>query len=146
MKIPSIAVSLTLAAACALSASAQTAPSMEKVLQASFSMTVYGGVAISPRGDAVAYAVTTRPGGLKNPMPQTALYVQHNNGAPVRLTAGDGTKFYEESDAQFSPDGSRVAFISNAGNKDQEQIYVARSDASQVRQLTHLTGAIATLH
>ncbi|HZT13195.1 MAG TPA: S9 family peptidase [Candidatus Baltobacteraceae bacterium] len=145
MKIPSIAVSLTLAAACALSASAQTAPSMEKVLQASFSMTGYGGVAISPRGDAVAYAVTTRPGGLKNPMPQTALYVQRNGAAPVRLTAGDGTKFFDESDAQFSPDGSQIAFVSNAGDKDQEQVYIANGNAAQVRQLTHLTGSIAAL-
>ncbi len=118
---------------------------MAQVLQATFSITGYGGVAISPRGDEVAYAVTTRPGGLKDPMPQTALYVQRGTSAPVRLTAGDGTKFFEERDAQFSPDGSRIAFVSNAGDKDQEQVYVARSDASAVRPLTHLTGAVATL-
>jgi len=136
---------LALASVCTLSASAQTKPSIAQVLQETFSLTAYGGVAISARGDAVAYAVTTRPGGLKNPMPQTALYVQHGAGAPVRLTAGDGTKFYDESAAQFSPDGSRIAFISNAASKDQEQIFLARGDAWQARQLTHLTGAIAAL-
>ena len=108
-------------------------------------MTSYGGVSISPRGDAVTYAVTTRPGGMKNPMPQTALYVQRGTAAPARLTAGDGKAFFDESDAQFSPDGSQLAFISNAGNKEQPQVYLARADGSQVRQLTHLTGALQSL-
>lgn len=93
----------------------------------------------------MAYAVTTRPGGLQNPMPQTGLYVERGTGAPARLTGGDGTKFFDESGAQFSPDGSQIAFVSNAADKDQEQVYIARSDASQPRQLTHLTGAVAAL-
>lgn len=118
---------------------------MAQVLQAAFSITAYRGVAISPHGDAVAYEATTRPGGLKNPMPQTALYVQHVAAAPVRLTAGDGKRFFDESDAQYSPDGTRIAFVSNAGTKDQPQIFLARADASHVVQLTHLTGAIQTL-
>ncbi len=99
-------MTLSLATILALPAAAQTRPSATQVLQAAFSMTSYGGVAISPRGDAVLYAVTTRPGGMKNPMPQTALYVQRGTTAPARLTAGDGKAFFEESDAQFSPDGS----------------------------------------
>jgi dipeptidyl aminopeptidase/acylaminoacyl peptidase len=145
MKRTASAIALALAGILTLPAAAQQRPSMENVLQAAFSMTGYGGVAISPRGDEVAYAVTTRPGGLNNPKPQTALFVRRTMAAPVRLTAGDGKAFYEESDAQFSPDGSRIAFFSNAAGKDQKQVYVANADASNVRQLTHLGGAVQAL-
>jgi dipeptidyl aminopeptidase/acylaminoacyl peptidase len=145
MNRTTIATALTLAATLALPAAAQTQPSMTQVLQAAFSMTSYGGVSISPRGDAVAYEATTRPGGLKNPMPQTALYIQRGSASPIRLTAGNGKAFFDESSPRFSPDGTHIAFLSNAGSKDQQQIYIADADGSHVRQLTHLTGAVQSL-
>ncbi len=144
MKRTTIAAAFALTGIFALPAAAQT-PSMKQVLQAAFSITSYGSVAISPGGNAVAYEATTRPGGLKNPMPQTALYVQTVPGVAVRLTGGNGKAFFEESEPQFSRDGARIAFLSNAGNKEQAQIYLANSDGSHVRQLTHLTGAVQSL-
>ncbi len=137
---------LVVAVACAATGSAaQPQPSMQRVLQAAFSLPGYGQTAISPDGGSVAWQETTRPGGFAHPEPQMALYVQRGASAPVRLTAGDGHAFYDESDPVWSPDGHTIAFLSDARAKNQKQIFLANADASNVRQLTHLTGAVQVL-
>ncbi len=131
---------------CFAKSSAGTAPpSMTNLLQAFFSLPAYGQVAISPNGSAVAWQETTRPGGFAHPLPETALYAQRGTNAPVRLTAGDGHTFYDESDPVWSPDGRTIAFLSDAPSKNQKQIYLADANGSNVRQLTHLTGAVQAL-
>lgn len=132
--------------ACAsASSAAQAPPSMAHLLQAFFSLPAYGQTAISPDGGAVAWQETTRPGGFAHPMPETALYVQRGTKAPVRLTAGNGRAFSDESDPAWSPDGRRIAFLSDARSKRQRQIYLADAGGANVRQLTHLTGAVQVL-
>lgn len=132
---------VALAAYAILPAVARTPPSMSSVLQATFALHTYSNVAISPDGRAVAWQESSTAGGLEHPVRETALYVRKGQSAPVRLTAGDGRSYYDESQPAWSPDGTHIAFFSDAVSHGQQQIFLANSDGSGVHQLTHLTGA-----
>lgn len=145
MKRASLALVAAVAVCFAVSTAAAAPPSIPALLQAFFSLPAYGQVSISPDGGSVAWQETTRPGGFAHPAPQTALYVQRIGSPTVRLTAGDGRTYADESDPVWSPDGKTIAFLSDARSKNQRQIYLANADGSSVRQLTHLTGAVQVL-
>jgi dipeptidyl aminopeptidase/acylaminoacyl peptidase len=71
------------------------------------------------------------------------LYVSDLQGPavpPRRLASG--MRAYEH-DAAWSPDGSRIAFFSNAGG--QEQIYVVPTAGGTARQVTNAKGALTDL-
>ncbi|MFN2546398.1 MAG: alpha/beta fold hydrolase [Myxococcales bacterium] len=55
----------------------------------------------------------------------------------ARVSAG---KPSDERDLAFSPDGSALAFLSDAEKEHQPQLYVADLPTGQVRQLTHVDG------
>jgi dipeptidyl aminopeptidase/acylaminoacyl peptidase len=133
---------VALSACAILPAAAQTPPSMANVLQAAFAMRMYSNVAISPDGAAVAWQETSTVGGLSHPQRQTALFIRRGSAPAVRLSAGDGKSYYDESQPAWSPDGARVAFFSNAASQAQQQIFIASADGRGVRQLTHLEGAV----
>jgi dipeptidyl aminopeptidase/acylaminoacyl peptidase len=131
-----------LAALCVLPAAAQTPPSMQNVLQAVFALHTFSNVTLSPQGDAVAWQEELHPGGLAHPKMQNELFIERIGSAPIRLTAGDGKTFFDEGEPVWSPDGKRIAFLSDAASKDQQQIFIASTDGSGAKQLTHLTGAV----
>ncbi|HXR56680.1 MAG TPA: S9 family peptidase [Casimicrobiaceae bacterium] len=58
---------------------------------------------------------------------------------PRRLTAGD-----KDTDARFSPDGTRIAFTAKRGDDAEPQIYLIAPDGGEATRLTKLaTGATA---
>ncbi|HET7815338.1 MAG TPA: S9 family peptidase [Candidatus Baltobacteraceae bacterium] len=132
------------AALFSFTAATPAPPTMRSVLQSVFALHDYSGVALSPRGDELLWQETFRPGGLDKPKPQSEIFIERIGSAPVRLTAGDGKAFFEESNATWAPDGKSIAFFSNASG-DQTQIYVAPVYGTGVKQLTHLTGAVQTM-
>lgn len=73
-----------------------------------------GGFAVSPDGGWIAYAVGT-PVVSENLTHSAIWIVPSRGGEPRRLTAGDK----RDSDPAFSPDGRRVAFLSNRDSSSQ---------------------------
>ncbi|HEY1252345.1 MAG TPA: S9 family peptidase [Thermoanaerobaculia bacterium] len=67
-----------------------------------------GGFAVSPDGNRVAYAVGTPDVDANTTHSQIWSVAASGGGAPVRLTDGD-----KDSDPAFSPDGKRLAFVSD---------------------------------
>jgi dipeptidyl aminopeptidase/acylaminoacyl peptidase len=98
----------------------------------------FGQVAISPDGKRVAWVQSER-GKKDGVAPGTGIYVVDlvaRDEAPRRLTAGGGA----EHEIAWSPDGNRLAFLSDAGSPGQFQLWIATSDGGEVRRLTKLTG------
>jgi len=62
------------------------------------------------------------------------------SATPVRLTAGKDGKAHDEHDLDFSPDGRSLAFLSDAAQPHQLQLYVADLGNATVRQLTQVSG------
>ena len=125
------ALAFALLAAAAPAVAAQV--SMATVLRSVYSLHGYGGVQLSPSGDAVAWDDGFHPG----PAPEktrarSAVYVQRlaAGAAPVRVTAGKPAEFYDEGDATWAPDGKHLAFLSNARSNAQDQLFVADADGS----------------
>ena len=98
--------------------------------------------ALSP--DAVHVAWVQPIGG---PAGKHGIYVASINEAaasaqPMRITAPRCKGCNEESIA-WSPDGSHIAFLSDAAAAGQMQLYIADRTGKAVRQLTRLTGYLA---
>ena len=108
-------------------------------------------VAISPNGNRVAWVEPTlgedgAPGG-------TAIFVQDHVqnyvqnlkshiSKPKRISAA-ADNGQSEQDVAWAPDSKRLAFLSDAENSGQSELYVADADGGDVRKLTSLKGFLA---
>jgi len=91
--------------------------------------------AISPRGESIVYVVNEPlpDAQSKNPV-NTELWLTTVDGTiNQRLTNHPGT----DSAAQWSPDASAIAFLSNRDGKEGNQIYSLDPKSGTTRQLTH---------
>jgi len=107
-----------------------------------FAVRQFKQVSISPDGAHVAWVqeLTDKNGA---PSPNSAIYVadlKKTAAPPRRVTAGDGAVEHAEHDIAWSPDGTRLAFLSDAATGIQTQLYVARVAGGPARRLTSLTG------
>src|ERR1700676_1522461 len=107
--------------------------------------------AISPDGKRVAW-VETLIGKDGAPSGNPAIYFSQIEAktTPRRLTAGLGTRHHEEGNVAWSPDGKRVAFLSDFVKAGQRQLYVANvsggdgsATGAETRKLTNVTGFLA---
>jgi dipeptidyl aminopeptidase/acylaminoacyl peptidase len=119
--------------------------SLDRLLDALTEVRTYKEVAISPDGRRVAW-VEALPDQKGASSSASAIYVADLNSpevAPRRITAGDGSAAHAEHSLAWSPDGSRLAFLSDKEKKDQLQLYVAPADRGPIRKVTDLTGHLA---
>jgi Tol biopolymer transport system component len=99
---------------------------------------LYGGVAISPDGNHVAWVQSTAATTTKE------MYVSatsgHATASKVNLPAtGERT----DSDPAWSPDSKTLAFFSTAGEKGQAQLWLVNADGGGAKKLTSLKGYAA---
>jgi len=94
-------------------------------------------VAISPDGKRVAWVEKVVEHGRDTG--NSVIYVKDlaNGSAPVRLSLKPAVS---DNSLAWSPDGSRIAFLSDRARKKQSQLYVAPAAGGAVRKLTSLVG------
>jgi Tol biopolymer transport system component len=77
-------------------------------------------------------------------------FLLHLNDSSKRITAADSSnQTCNESEPQFSPDGKKIAFLSDAKTKDQLQIFIADVSTGKLitqQPLTNLNGYVSHLH
>jgi dipeptidyl aminopeptidase/acylaminoacyl peptidase len=99
---------------------------------------------ISPDGKRVAWVEAPRE---KDDAPSTrlAIFVANlgdSEPKPLRISTGDGDCV--EHSPVWSPDGERLAFLSDRAKKGQLQLYVAPADGGKAKLLTSLKGFLAS--
>lgn len=135
-------------------------PALDDVLGSAAALDLYKSVAISPDGRRVAWveAIADARGlftersaiQIAELPPQSAGGPLEGPGAPRRATAATGKapRAAVEREPAWSPDGRRLAFLSDAAAPDpkgmgQLDLYVAETDGSHPRRLTHLSGQVS---
>jgi dipeptidyl aminopeptidase/acylaminoacyl peptidase len=102
--------------------------------------------AISPDGKKVAWVedVITKRG---VPSGDTVIYVSEvdRKNPPKRISAGAEGALHAEGSVAWSPDGKKLAFLSDAAKAGQLQLYVveAAGPAGPVRKITQVKGFLA---
>ena len=123
--------------------------SLEPSIDSLFAVRELKEVAVSPDGRRAAWVESLHE---KNaaPSPNSSISVSSLDSGRTPawgITAGSGVA-YAEHDIAWSPDGRQLAFLSDAGNAGQLQLYVANASsedyakggAGSRRRLTNLTG------
>src|SRR3954470_3226060 len=85
---------------------------------------------LSPDGKTVAFVRTTTDIATGKRNADIWVVPADGSGAPKRLVGGEKT----ENSPRWSPDGKRIAFISNRDGD--MQVYVADADGGNTRQVT----------
>src|ERR1700683_3617118 len=125
--------------------SSPSAKSLDDATKAMFGVRTFQQAEISADGKSAAW-VESLPGPGGMPSSDSAIYVVDLNApdAAKRITAGDGKVAHEEHDIAWSPDGKRIAFLSDAATNGQLQLFVANVADGSAKQLTHLKGFLAS--
>jgi dipeptidyl aminopeptidase/acylaminoacyl peptidase len=139
--------SVSLAAISGAALASASPPSMRDVLRSAYAVRDLSAVDVSPRGDAVGWQESFHdPRRLLDSPRLDSVYLRRlAGGARVRLTAGSSDSYCDEENPVWSPDGRRIAFLSDARSKGQLQIFIAAADGSHVRQLGRLSGDVQRL-
>jgi dipeptidyl aminopeptidase/acylaminoacyl peptidase len=135
--------------ACSVAASGRAGfteqPSVERAIDTLIATRTFKEVAVSPDGTKVAWVVALL-GPDKAPSGGYAIYaadLKSPGAGPRRVTAGPGGD-YAEHDISWSPDSSRLAFLSDREKPGQLELYVADAvGGGAARKLTDLTGFLS---
>src|SRR5262245_36297578 len=119
-------------------------PSFDRAVDSLLQLVDFRGVALSPDGKHVAWvqAQADKAGPSPN---RSILYVADvgaRASAPKRVTASPDATWYNERDPAWSPDGRTLAFLSDAAQKGQLQLYVADLDSGRVQKKTDVKGSL----
>lgn len=92
-----------------------------------------GSVAVSPDGGRVAVVVTEYD--IKENKGNGDIWVfPVDGGVGRRFTTGEST----ESSPQWSPDGSRIAFLATRNDDEYNQLYIIAADGGEARSVTDM--------
>ncbi|MDP9049350.1 MAG: hypothetical protein M3O31_01295, partial [Acidobacteriota bacterium] len=125
-------------------------PALSSVMAQVWRETNFLETAISPDARWVAWSQSTAPD-EKALLVGSAIYLapaSHHHD-PQQITAvsqthADAARGIREKALAWSPDSSSLAFLSDAQQRGQFQLYITRPGTHSVRQLTHLKGFLAS--
>ncbi len=127
------------------SAPAQSPPSISSVLDAQRQVKSYSSAVISPDGTRVTWVEGLEDRGGSSTRLSAVWTAPAAGGKPVRVTAAADGKNHRELGPAWSPDGQRLAFLSDAARERQLEIYVASPTGAPVRQITRVIGQLSHL-
>jgi dipeptidyl aminopeptidase/acylaminoacyl peptidase len=130
------------AAAVLLAAASPARNSLDSVLDALEGVRSFRSVAISPDGTRVAWVerVRSREGSENLSVIDVSDVA---SAAPRRVSAASDARAHREHSPALSPDGKKVAFLSDAAKDRQLQLYVAPASGGAARRLTGVAGQLA---
>src|SRR5580765_1463429 len=118
-----------------------TAQNMQQLTEQLGKTVLYGDVALSPDGAHLAWVQSTAATTSKH------TYIRETSGnAPAKLVKLPITGERTDFDLAWSPDSKTLAFFSSAGERGQRQLWTVKSDASDAKKITNLSGYAARLH
>ena len=130
-----------LTAGAVRAAAAADRPSVDSVLDTLGRVVNLRETAVSPDGRRLAWAQKLR--GADGTETRSSLHLSALDGSGARpLTAAQDGKPHRERDAAWSPDGSQIAFLSDAAQEGQLQLYVAPAAGGPARVLTRAHGQL----
>ena len=140
-------VALAVSVMCATAAVAQTPPSMRTILTNTFAIRDLSDVNLSSDGTKLAWAEGFRdPRDLLRSPHYSAIFVQGiARGARIHVSAGNPQRYYNEQNPVWSPDGRRLAFLSDARSHRQSQLFTWDETSRAVRQIGGLHGDVQTV-
>ena len=113
-------------------------PSIDALMDELATVRRFTEAAVSPDGSRVAWVES---------LPESTVISVADLGSPTapawRITAGTGSGPHVEHDVVWSPDGSRLAFLSDQEKSGQLQLYAVAVRGGAARKLTSLDGAVA---
>lgn len=93
---------------------------------------------ISPDGALVVFTVGTRS--KKNEHPERAIWLSRNGEPSIRFSGGES----HDHDPRWSPDGTRLLFLSNRKDKEKDGIYLLPIDGGEAQRLGELEGSLSS--
>jgi dipeptidyl aminopeptidase/acylaminoacyl peptidase len=114
-------------------------------IDALFEVRTFKEVALSPNGQWLAWVENVPTKDPNKPF-LPALFLADLRAAreaPRRLKTADGKGPVDGHDLAWSPDSRRLAFLSEHGSPDQEQLFVADIESATARKVTQVTGQLA---
>jgi len=132
---------------------AKPASPLDNVIDALYAAHTFEQTAISPDGKKIAW-VENLVGKHGAPDGNTAIYLTglHSSGAPARVSTAvaatrENIKYLPQAEGSvaWSPDSTKLAFMSDAVKPGQLQLYVKNlADNGSIHQLTSVKGLLAT--
>ena len=123
----------------------QAATPLDNVINTLFAAHTFEQVSLAPDGNSIAWveAVHSKKGAGVG---STVIYVKNltSGGPPRRVSAGVADSLHAESDVSWSPDGQKLAFLSDAAKKGQLQLYVTNASGGAAKLLTNVKGFLAS--
>lgn len=117
-------------------------PSVKQLMNTLMGVHIYYEVAISPNGRNVAW-VERQQATSGASLPTYQIFVKDldsDGDRPRRISAASSGNEASEHDISWSPDSTKLAFLSDAVKKGQSNVYVADVKGDQVTKLTQLDG------
>lgn len=93
---------------------------------------------ISPDGTLVAFTVGTRS--KKGDHPERAIWLSRRGEPASRFSGGES----HDHDIRWSPDGTRLLFLSNRKDKEKDGIYLVPVDGGEAQRLGELEGSLSS--
>jgi dipeptidyl aminopeptidase/acylaminoacyl peptidase len=120
---------------CAAILPAQTNPTVDRILATANRTATYGGIAISPDGERLAWVQGTAGAQA------AALHIARRSGADdVEISPPGAAKTREDKTPAWSPDSKRVVFFSDTGDHGNPDLWIVDGASHAVKRLAALKG------